>query len=537
MREKIVGFHVDLKAAHYRRDYLERWLRELSALGYNAILWEPENAVQWETAPECSAPEAFSKEEFGEILSYSRMLGLEPIPLLQTFGHVEYVVSHPSHTHLSELPEVPYQYCPMNPAVVPFVHRWVEEYLEVFGDIRYFHIGADETWLLGKCERCAEYASKHSASALFVKHVNSVVESLLARGVTPAMWADMILTHNEALEQLSRSIMLFDWQYAVYHGDGQVYVWGENRKKGRETIPPDIVTKFRAHLYPMGDEPGREPNTFYTADFLAEKGFAVVTCPASASSGDNVFCPRNWLHMVNSCDSSRKGLSGSFAGVLLTSWSVRVHPWELQRQAIEIPPLIRCFPEKSLADLQRFVLRRRFGTEDPTFWRAVGLLAKSCLFCHSGSLGVDKNIPRLPQDFALVLIEKLRREAALEGELANCADRLVEYRQALAMLQAFGAGISKGRDVLQQWELAARNLVSRAEASMYLLAQAREAESLAVPAEDPRRSEGRRLLNCLRELREETTAMYGSMQKPLRTRIVVGWLYDAVEAALVHYVG
>ena len=75
-------FHMDFNGVSLKGDYVRSWLRRLKGMGFEAILWELEDKVQWETCPECVWPEAMSKDEFREILSYSRALGLEPLSLI-----------------------------------------------------------------------------------------------------------------------------------------------------------------------------------------------------------------------------------------------------------------------------------------------------------------------------------------------------------------------------------------------------------------------------------------------------------------------
>ena len=210
-----------------------------------------------------------------------------------------------------------------------FLDRWIDEYLELFGKVAHFHLGADEAWSLGSCGRCAQYAKALSLSDLYVNHVNALAEKLAQLGVTPVIWADMVLHHNEALDKLSRDIMLFDWMYDIRYGMGKFWVWGKGWVQD-DAIPGDVLDKFGEYLFPEGDEPGKAPEAFYTADFLAAQGLSVVTCPAASSYGDNVFAPRNWYHMANTFDSCHKGLSPSLSGSVLTSWSVHLHPWELQ---------------------------------------------------------------------------------------------------------------------------------------------------------------------------------------------------------------
>src|SRR4030042_500257 len=97
------------------------------------------------------SPAAFARADLKDTLACGRGLGLEPIPLLQTIGHCEYVLQHDKYKPLAEVPDRIDQYCPRHPEVVPFLEKWIGEYLEVFGNVRYFHLGADEAYTLGEC--------------------------------------------------------------------------------------------------------------------------------------------------------------------------------------------------------------------------------------------------------------------------------------------------------------------------------------------------------------------------------------------------
>ncbi|MCD4824134.1 MAG: family 20 glycosylhydrolase [Phycisphaerae bacterium] len=527
----MIAFHIDMNIAQFTRPYLEKWLRDLSRLGYDTIIWEVENNIAWETCPECVSPDAFSKEEFNSLLALSRELGLEPIPLLQTIGHCEYVLKHDKYQYLAENDGKIDQYCPRKPELMPFLHKWVEEYLELFGDVRYFHIGADEAWSLGSCPACQAYAKEHSLSHLFIDHVNEVCEPLIAKNITPIIWADMVLHHNEALHLLSRNIMLFDWMYDIYHGNGKVYVWGgKQRLCSKDELPPETLERFGKHLFPHGDEPGREPKTFYTADFLAAEGFRVVTCPSSSSYRDNVFSPRNYYHMANTFDSTHKGIQPHLNGAVLTSWTVHLFPWELQLACIDMPGFIADRPTEPIEKYQRKFLKDRFGVEkDEAFWEACGLLSKSCLFTHTQSLSFTKEAFSVPLDHAEKEIAKILEGGQLEDELSNCEARLAEYRQALSLFDVFAGKASKGQDILDWWLLAGRNLVNRAEASIFLLQKAK--------VQTPDNGHGQKILEDMQALRDETEAAYAPIIKPSRRKEIIAWLYASVEHALVIVVG
>ena len=526
----MIGFHIDMNIAQFTRGYLEKWLRELARLGYDTILWEVENNIRWETCPECVAPDAFSKDEFREILALCRELGMEPVPLLQTLGHCEYVLSHKEYRHLAESPQNTdlyfSQYCPQNPQTREFLKRWIEEYFSVFGEVRYFHLGADECRSLGECPRCAAYSQQHSRADLYVQHINALSDEVVQRGARPIIWADMALTHPEALEKLSRQTVLFDWIYEIYRGSGQVMIWGEGLCR-KEQIPSTARARFDPFLFPDGDEPGREPETFYSADYLAHHGFDVVTCPGSSFYGDNVFAPRNDHHLANTFDSFQKGAAQHLHGSLLTSWTVHLFPWELQMACIQAGPFVSRHPGTSREAFQSHFLEETFGTGDADFWRAAGLLAKSCLFTHTASLGFNKSAAQVPLEHCAQAVLKIVAEGKGAEELANCRARFIEYREALGLFRAFNNRATKGHDLLQVWDWAARNLMNRAEISILLLMSAQQQPVSSGNVRD--------LLKELRQLRAETELMYAPICRPTRRQEMLDWMYASIEQALVNF--
>ena len=518
----MIGFHIDMNVVQYKGDYLKKWLRHLSKIGYDTIIWEVENNVQWETCPECVSPDAFSKFEFKEILDYSLSLGLEPIPLFQTIGHCEYVLKHKKFKYLAELDGNISQYCPRKPEVIDFIHSWIEEYISVFKGIRYFHIGADEAYSLGKCDSCAKFVTDHSLSELFITYINKVAEPIYSRNIVPIIWGDMIFKHHEALEKLSRKIMVFDWMYDVYCGDGEVWVWGK-RKQNRHKLSKNTLGRFKDYLFPNGDEPGAIPETFYTADFLSDQGFQTVTCPGSSSSGDNVFSPRNLYHMRNTYDSMHKGLCNHLQGVVLTSWSVHLFPWELQLACIAMPKYIKMNPDASLDKYKKWFAKQYFNLDSGTeFWKACGLLSKSCLFTYTKSLGFNKSTQPVEKEYIDRQIEKAAEDGKIECELQNCRKRLEEYEEALVIFEKLSQQLTKNNDLIYFWELAARNLINRAKASIYLLEKKAGYSNL----------NGQNILKDMKKLRMKTEKMYEDIVKPTRRNEILGWIFDSMAYCL-----
>ncbi len=522
---RLTGFHIDMNIAQFRGPYLKSELKALAAKGYNAILWEVENNIRWETCPECVSPDAFTKAEFKDILAYSRSLGLEPIPLLQTLGHCEYVLKNERYKPLAEVPERIDQYCPQNPEVAAFLTKWIEEYLDVFGPVRYFHLGADEAYTLGECPRCRAYAAEHSLSELFIDHINTMSRPLIDRGIRPAIWGDMVLHHPEALEKLSRKVLIFDWLYDRYIGCGTVEVWGRGSLTKDELDPP-ALERFGAFMFPLGDEPGRDPDPFYTSDFLAANGFDVVVCPSSSCYGDSVFAPRTFFHMRNTADSFRKGSAARLKGAVLTSWTVHLFPWELQGPSIDLASSAAANTGVRLEDFEKAYVREHFDIDDLGFFVAAGRLARRGLFNYAGDLGFFKDARPAPLGYVSGRIEEMAKSGELEQELAECESRLGEYRRGLDLFRAYGRLARSGHNELDAWTLAARNLINRAEASKLLL-------TVRMGQAGPgAQGEAARVLTELRALRRETEAAVAAKIKPSRTAEMMGWMYDSMEAAL-----
>ena len=520
-QERIVGFHIDMNIKQFRGEYLKSWLAELSSLGYNTIIWEVENNIQWETCPESVSPDAFSKAEFKELLSYSRELGLEPIPLLQTIGHCEYVLKHDEYLYLAEREGSITQYCPRNPDVTVFLKKWIAEYLEVFGDVKRFHLGADEARLLGHCEQCKAYVQEHSISELYIDHINTVSEPLIARQIQPIIWADMVLHYPEAIDKLSRKIMLFDWMYDIYRGNGKVRVWGKGyRRKGR--FSAETLDRFGEYLYPYGNEPGRDPETFYSADYLAAKGFDTVTCPGSSSANDSVFAPKHYYHLRNTFDSFNKGLETHLKGAVLTSWTVHLFPWELQKTSIQAPNFIIKNPKASLDDYEKYFVETNFGIDDRVFFKASGFLSKGCLFSITRILGYNKSArPTKPRHVKRYL-EKFAGKDKLEAGLKKTRQLLADYKLAVKLFDDYSSKAVRGHNILKYWKIAARNLVNRAETSICLLENKAGLEV----------KNAAEVLHRMRELKKETAAVYEISNKPTRRAQIIAWMYEPYEQAL-----
>ena len=172
----IKGFHIDLRCEVMTMPALKNFAKELAEFGINTIIMEWEGSYPYDKHATISNKYAYSREEVRSFVSYCSTLGIDVIPLQNCFGHAEYILRHDRYAHLKEDRKEVSQVCPMK------IDECKEVFTEVFKEMaelhpsRYFHIGGDETYLLGSCKACAEKVRKEGKSKLFVDYVKAMCE-------------------------------------------------------------------------------------------------------------------------------------------------------------------------------------------------------------------------------------------------------------------------------------------------------------------------------------------------------------------------
>lgn len=70
--------------------------------------------------------------------------GLMVIPLVQTIGHMEFVLKHEQWKGLREIDKYPSSMCPSHSDTMPLVRNMVKQIIDFHPHAEYIHIGADE---------------------------------------------------------------------------------------------------------------------------------------------------------------------------------------------------------------------------------------------------------------------------------------------------------------------------------------------------------------------------------------------------------
>lgn len=209
------GIHLDLKGLPPTRSRLLEILDLLSAARINCVLVEWEDTYPWKKYPELKNQTAYSIPMVEKFLKKAEKLGIEIIPLVQSFGHLENILSKKRFKKFREITNNVSDLCPLTNGSCEIILDMINDILLTHRNIRYFHIGGDEVWSLGSCEKCQNFIKKNGKAALYLYHIEPILEFLNSKGIRPIVWDDMMRKWNiYELKKIGKYTDLMCWSYA-----------------------------------------------------------------------------------------------------------------------------------------------------------------------------------------------------------------------------------------------------------------------------------------------------------------------------------
>lgn len=210
---KVSFSHLFLVIVSLQKKFLKRLLPILKSLGATGLLLEYEDMFPYTSSlRNLSAKNHYSQSDVKELLHAASSVALSVMPLIQTFGHLEFALKLQDFEHLREVPESPQSICPSRnnslifieemiaqvvelhqtsaPLPDPFVEMAVDDKDLLASKFTHLHIGCDEVFRMGECPKCKTKGNDE----LFLAHVRTVANLIKKRWpqLKIVIWDDML---------------------------------------------------------------------------------------------------------------------------------------------------------------------------------------------------------------------------------------------------------------------------------------------------------------------------------------------------------
>ena len=153
---------------------------------------------------------ALNKGEVRDIVQYAEERFIDVIPIFQTLGHFENILTQEKFLEYAEFPGA----ASLNISdekTYTFLENLLNEFFELFPS-EYIHIGADESYDVGK-GKSKDLVSNSSLSEVLGNHYNRVYEICKKNDKKVMIYGDILIENQKILEMLSKDIVIVDWNY------------------------------------------------------------------------------------------------------------------------------------------------------------------------------------------------------------------------------------------------------------------------------------------------------------------------------------
>ncbi len=302
---KVKGFHLDLRIQVMTVPALKDFAKKLKDNGLNTLIMEWEATYPFQDHPLIPNRFAYTREEVVDFIAYCDSLGLDVIPLQQSFGHVEYILRHYRYKDLREDQKDYSQVNPLREELNKELFTSLYKDLISTHTSEYIHIGGDETYLLGHSAESKKKVEAVGKGRLYGDYIKLLCDIVVGLGKRPVLWADIALKYPDALEGLPKETVFVDWNY------------------------------------------GWDINMFGKHDNLLKSGFEIWGAPSIRSHPDNYFLTQWEKHFHNIRDFIPLAREFGYQGMIMTSWSTSglYSPlWESTRDIVDLYTIRRVYP-------------------------------------------------------------------------------------------------------------------------------------------------------------------------------------------------
>jgi hypothetical protein len=286
------SFQWDLARQVERLDWLLAQLPRYADWGYQELHLHLEDAVEFPSLPGVARRDAYSYKQFTRLVDTATRVGIKVVPIVNLLGHTQYLIKVPDLRELNELrsadgtPFTSGQVCPLHPRLLGIAEKLLRD-MAPFCTAGKVHVGLDESFDLGKHPLSRKEIDRIGLAGHFSGHVNRLHALTRSLGLRMGMWADMLYYIPEAIKQLPKDVIAYEWYYYGFPRRPRVELFN--------FAESDVGSRLRAH------------------------GMTVWGCPMNGSARYEPM-PHFTDRMENILSWWRHGADLGIEGLLISSW-------------------------------------------------------------------------------------------------------------------------------------------------------------------------------------------------------------------------
>jgi hypothetical protein len=237
---------------------LKRLIDRLALMGYNLAMLYTEDTVKLEGRPYFGYMRgAYTKEELMEIDDYAFGYGIEIIPCLECYGHMEKYLAWGEASAIKDTEKV---LMAREEKTFQFLDELIGAVSSCFRSKR-IHIGMDEAWGMGR----GKFMDKHGyvdPFEIFSEYMERLISITNKYGLKPMMWSDMYFRNGSPTHQyydaetevpesiaskIPKEVQLVFWHYGEKH-ECDDYMLKKHVALGRDVIFAGGLWSWTGHF-------------------------------------------------------------------------------------------------------------------------------------------------------------------------------------------------------------------------------------------------------------------------------------------------
>lgn len=209
---KYRGFHDDLSRGPVPTlDFQKKQIRTLAAYKINVFSPYFENTLQYSSNPLPAPPGgAMNRTEVRDLVAYAARYHIDVIPEQEAFGHLHHILKYELYSPLAETPHG-HVLAPGQPGSLPLIRKMFAEVDSLFPS-RFIHIGADETFELGRGQT-ADRVRTEGIGAVYLDFLKQIEAALRPTGKRLLFWGDVAMNSPDLVKTLPKSMIAVAWGY------------------------------------------------------------------------------------------------------------------------------------------------------------------------------------------------------------------------------------------------------------------------------------------------------------------------------------